>query len=197
MFDHFPLYNKFRVPTMALIIPQLLFPVMAALTIHRIGELKEAGDWKKFRMAMLATLVVFAMAGVYYASADFSKENKQRTAEFNKIVNEGGGDVEAKMAKLDNNFKPKTDNQLYEGMFFNFKGQPDAQKNAREFVSALRKDRAGLFFSDIMRSLLFVLAAAALIALFIKSKINSTILYVGLGLATLIDLMGFRFKLPE
>ena len=190
MFDHFPLYNKFRVPTMALIIPQLLFPVMAALTIHRIGELKEAGDWKKFRMAMLATLVVFAMAGVYYASADFSKENKQRTAEFNKIVNEGGGDVEAKMAKLDNNFKPKTDNQLYEGMFFNFKGQPDAQKNAREFVSALRKDRAGLFFSDIMRSLLFVLVAAALIALFIKSKINSIILYVGLGLATLIDLMG-------
>ena len=38
IFNYIPLYNKFRVPTMALVIPQLLFPVVAALSLNKLME---------------------------------------------------------------------------------------------------------------------------------------------------------------
>ena len=34
LFDHLPLYNKFRAPTMSLVIPQLTFPLLAALALQ-------------------------------------------------------------------------------------------------------------------------------------------------------------------
>ncbi len=194
MFDYFPLYNKFRVPTMALVIPQMVFPVAVGLLLNRFMEGRTANDWNQFKKAAIATVAVFAIVGVFYASTDFSKENKQRTAEFNKIVSATTADTESKMAELDQKFKPLTDNQLYEGMFFNFKGAPEAQKSAREFVAALRKDRADLLMSDMIRSLVFVLIAAALIALYLKSKLNALATVIGIGLLSAIDLLSFGMK---
>jgi hypothetical protein len=56
IFDHVPLYNKFRVPTMALVIPQLLFPLMAALTLNQLAETREPGiDLRKYKYALMAT----------------------------------------------------------------------------------------------------------------------------------------------
>src|SRR5690606_29267938 len=48
MFDYFPLYNKFRVPTMILVIPQLLFPVVAALALSKLTVVRE-NAWPALR----------------------------------------------------------------------------------------------------------------------------------------------------
>ncbi len=196
LFDYFPLYNKFRVPTMALVIPQMVFPVMAVLVLNKVIDNEDAQGWKKFRTAGIATLAAFVLIGLFYISADFGRENKQRTTEFNKIYSAGGADMEKKLGDLNTSetFKPLTDNQLYEGMTLNLQGDPNAQKNAREFVSALKKDRASLLMADMLRSFLFVLVAAILIALYIKKKVNATLLIVGVTLATAIDLLGFGMK---
>jgi hypothetical protein len=193
LFDHFPLYNKFRVPTMALVIPQLVFPIVSALALNRLMD-KEAVPWKKFVLTLTTTLAAFILVGLFYISADFSKENKQRTVQFNKIYSEGGADMEDKLGELNSKYKPSSDNQLYEGLVFNFKGDPDAQKKAREFVSALKKDRASLLLSDILRSFLFVLIAAALVAIYLKQKINALFLVIGLTLALAVDQLGFGMK---
>ena len=189
IFDNVPFYNKFRTPAMTLVIPQLLFPVIAALTLNKLIDNTDTEVWKKFKYGAIATACMFVIAFVFYISADFSKENKQRTTAFNSIYNSPDSNRDAAMAGL-NAYRPETDNQLYEGMISNFKGSPDAQKDAKGFVSALRKDRSGLFLSDIFRSLIFVLIAAAFIFFYLKKKINATVLIIGLTLASLIDLLG-------
>ena len=90
--------------------------------------------------------------------------------------------------------RPATDNQLYEGMITNLKGNPNAQKDARDFVSAIRKDRAALLLGDITRSFIFVLIAAIFIALYFKQKLNATVMLAAVTLASLIDLLGFDMK---
>ncbi len=191
MFDHFPLYNKFRVPTMTLIIPQLLFPVIAAMALSKLGDENSDLTWKSFRHSIIATAAVFACALLFYTSADFSKENRNRTNQFNSIVQAGGEDAQRKLGELNATERPLIDNQLYEGMYMNLQGQPDGQRTAREFVSALRKDRASKMLGDIGRSFLFVLAAAGAIAFFIKKKYNATLMMAGIALLISIDLLGF------
>lgn len=41
LFDYFPLYNKFRAPSMAMIIPQLLLPLMAGIALQKLFFNKE------------------------------------------------------------------------------------------------------------------------------------------------------------
>nr|MBP9098172.1 hypothetical protein [Ferruginibacter sp.] len=166
MFDYLPLYNKFRVPTMTLVIPQLLFPVIAALVINKLIDNNDASSWKKIKMGLIATAVVFAGVILFYLGSDFSNENKERTVKFNQVYNETDPAIESKIAELNATMRPAADNQMYEGMIANLKGNPNAQKDARDFVSAIRKDRASLLMGDITRSLIFVLIAGIFIALY-------------------------------
>ncbi|HCF64085.1 MAG TPA: hypothetical protein DEU93_07975 [Chitinophagaceae bacterium] len=194
MFDYFPFYNKFRVPTMTLVIPQIIFPMLAAMTIHALMEQKQTFPWKRVKYALFTTAGVFVLALGVYASSDFSKEDRERTRQFNQIVAQGGNDMEQKLMELYQKSRPLTDNQLYEDFYFNISGQPDAQKTARAFVTAMQKDRAALFMSDILRSFLFVLIAAALTVLVIRNKISALIMSGGILLLTLIDQLGLGMK---
>ncbi len=193
MFDHFPFYNKFRVPTMALVIPQLIFPAVAALTLNQLMSDDNAGQWKKFVKAGLATAIVFVIAFACYISFDYSKENRQRTSAFNALVNDPSGAGQEKFTAFNEKFKPEIDNQILEGMAQNLSQSQGAEatKSAKAFVSALRQDRASLFMSDILRSFLFVLIAAVVIALFLKKKINALAMVIGIMLLTAIDLLQF------
>ena len=194
MFDHFPLYNKFRVPTMALVIPQLLFPLLGAMVVSKIADTDDPQSWKKFRQALIATGVVFLLAIGFYASSDFSNENKARTNKFNELYNAQDPNLMQKLYEGGTQYQSQRDNQVYEGMVSNFKGNPEAQKSSREFLSALSKDRASLFLGDILRSFIFVLLAAVLVGLFIRQKMKAMIMIIGLILLTLIDQLSFGFK---
>ncbi|MFT3907919.1 MAG: YfhO family protein [Ferruginibacter sp.] len=195
MFDHLPLYNKFRVPTMTLVIPQILFPVIAALAINKLMDNEDAADgWKKFRLGAIATAVVFLCVSFFYMSTDFSKENKQRTAKFNQLVNAQDPAMQSKMAALNETDQPDRDNRLYEGMLMNLKGSADAQKTARDYVSAVRKDRQDFLTSDILRSLAFVVVAMVIIALYLKNKIKAMLMVIAVTLVSSIDLIGFGMK---
>ncbi len=187
MFDHLPLYNKFRVPTMAMIIPQLLFPIVAALTVNKLMDNTDENGWQKFRKAAIATAGIFVIVTGIYFSADFSKEDKERTKAFNTVFNMSDPLLSAKMDSVNEKYRPATDNKTYENMMYNTKGDQQVSKG---IVNALRRDRASLFSSSLLRSFLFVLIAMLLIGLFLKRKLkNTTILIAGLTLATLADLL--------
>ena len=202
MFDYFPIYNKFRVPTMALIIPQILLPLLAALTISRLSEKRFSSEilfgekelvwssglaWKKFIKGLMATGIVFAVGLGYYASADFGNENFERTSNFNTLYNAKDPQAMQKLAA----FTPEKDNQLYEGWVANFQGAPEAQKMARAVVDAEKKERASLFMTDIIRSFLFILVAALLIGLFLKEKLSALVMLIGITAASSVDLISY------
>lgn len=196
MFDHFPFYNKFRVPTMTLVIPQMLFPIMAVLTLNKLVDNDDAEAFKKFKYGAIATTAVFAIACLFYFTTDFAQENKQRTAEFNKIFNPQDPAIQSKFEALDKAYKSEKDNQIYEyaTQIGTQIQNPEPLKVAREFVSSLRKDRAALLMNDIIRSFIFVLIAAVVIALYLKKKLNATILIIAVTLTSLIDLLGIGMK---
>jgi hypothetical protein len=191
MFNNLPLYNKFRVPTIALVIPQILFPVIAVLTINKLMNNFNAEEaWKTFTQGLIATGIVFLIAFAFYATSDFGNENRARTTAFNTLWQSKAADFQNKYGMLNEQYKGQRDNQVYENWVLQLQQNPDAEKTARGILTELKKDRSVLLLKDLIRSLLFVLVAAGLVGLYIKKKLSSTIMLVGVTLASTIDLLG-------
>ena len=193
LFDYLPLYNKFRVPTLALFIPQLTFAVVGALTLDKLVSGEDKDTWKKFMQGVYATGIVFAIATAMYFTSDYSKENKERTNAFNIAFANPADDAngQAKMDSLNQKYEPEADNQLYENFVFQSKGDKQVAKGV---ITALRKDRAAIFGKDILRSFAFVALAIVLIGLFIRKKVNMAVMLAGIGLLTVIDLLSIGFN---
>ena len=73
-------------------------------------------------------------------------------------------------------------------LFFSFAGSVDAQLSP-EMVKAIKHDRAALAMSSGLKSAIFILLAATLLWAYIKEKINPTILFAGIALLVVIDLV--------
>lgn len=186
LFDHLPLYNKFRVPTMALIIPQITVPLLAALYVSKLAtdNIADSEKWKKFKAGLIATGVVLLLGLGTYFITDFSNENKQRTAQFTALYNAKDPQIQQKLTGL----KAKSDNSVFEWLLTSLGSAPEADRTARAVVSALRQDRASLYIKDYFRSLIFILLAVAALWLFVKNKIKGNVLFIALALLSFIDL---------
>lgn len=66
LFDNLPLYNKFRTPTMALAIPQLLFPLLGIWALNDIvtGAITKEEAWKKTKIAVGITAGICVIFGI-------------------------------------------------------------------------------------------------------------------------------------
>ncbi len=76
---------------------------------------------------------------------------------------------------------------------FYFEGGSDAyleQNYGDQLMAIIRLDREAVYFSDTLRSLLFVFLSAIVLWLFIKEKINKNITLLAVGFFILIDLVG-------
>jgi hypothetical protein len=75
-YQYLPFYNKFRAPSMILVIPQLLIPMLVVLTVNKIAETENKADllpsFKKGAIAVGAVLVLLLLMYVMfdYKSAD-------------------------------------------------------------------------------------------------------------------------------
>jgi Bacterial membrane protein YfhO len=193
LFDHLPLYNKFRVPTMTLVIPQILVPILAALTLdHIVTHQQENETRKKLKMGTIATLAIFVIVTGIYFTSDFSAENRSRTKAINEMMQSKGTpeQMQAKYNAINNNpaMEGLRDNSFYEELVFN-NGLDET--TAKGIISALRKDRAAFLIKDILISLAYVLAALAFVVLYLKKKITTVILVTGITLAAFADLVSF------
>jgi len=77
LFNYLPLYNKFRVPTMTLVIPQLLFPVVAILGLQQFlfDDTDKAEAFKKVKLTAYITGGLIALLGLIYISLDYAGIN--------------------------------------------------------------------------------------------------------------------------
>ncbi len=166
IFDYLPVYNKFRAPTMALVIPQLTASVMAALVLQKFlfgGDAKE-GLFKKLKLSVYITAGILALTALLYFSFSYSSKNDSRLKE---------------------NFA----SNMLQGQ----QATPQLQAQANEFgqtiVRALAEDRKGMFGGDLLRSVLFITAAIVMLGLFAKNKINATVVIAALIALTVFDLL--------
>jgi len=167
LFDYMPVYNKFRAPTMALVIPQLTAAVMAALVLQKFffgGDAKEL-LFKKLKLSVYITAGVLALTTLLYFSFNYSSQSDSRIKE-----NFAGNMLQGQAPP-----------------------SPQVQAQANEFgqsiVRALADDRKGMFGSDLLRSILLIAAAIVVLGLFAKNKMKANVAVAILIALTLIDLL--------
>lgn len=165
LFDYLPLYNKFRAPTISLIIPQLTFPLLAGLGLQQFIDAKEKGmlDWKKLKVAGYALVGVLVLYIGFYVMADFTSPN-------------------------DSQLKQQLTGMMAQGQQ-NPEVLQQAQSFAQSVVSALQDDRKALYGKDLLRALALILLAVGLLYYYAKGSIKLSFVLLGLVALSSLDLI--------
>ena len=145
LFDHLPMYNKFRTPSMALVMPQLTFAILGCMALKTILD----GDYDEKKINKYLAISVGIVGGfcllVWAAPTLF---------------------LECSSAADDGYTKQYGD----------------------WFTAALIEDRASLASSDAFRSLLYILATAAILWYVIKKE-NRKYVNVAMGAIAILTLV--------
>lgn len=175
LFDHLPYYNKFRAPSMALVIPQLTVPLLAVLGLNELlsDKYEAALRWKKIKQSLYITAGLFAVLTALYFSLSYTSSNDAMVRE-----NLSGGMLQ----------------QMAQGN----QPTPEMQQQANDFgrsvVNALKDDRRSLYGSDLLRSALFILLAAGLLVAYVRKSLSAQIMTIGLVILSAIDLLGVDLR---
>lgn len=170
LFDHLPALNKFRAPSMALILPQFTFALTAALTLQEIfyGKTEQSILFKKLKYAAIACGAVLLLLTAIYFTSSFTNE---KTRETKKAITE-------QLAQSMSQGKPPTAEMTTQ-----------ASTLSGNFNKALIEDRKGLFGSDLLRLFILSLIGAAILWVGVKKKINPVAAISLLALVSFIDLI--------
>ena len=170
LFDHLPALNKFRAPSMAMILPQFTFALVAALTLQEIfyGKTEQSILFKKLKYAAIACGALLVLLTAVYFTSSFSNE---KTRETKKAITE-------QLAQSMSQGKPPTAEMTTQ-----------ASTLSGNFNKALIEDRKGLFGSDLLRLFILALIGAAILWLGVKKKINPVAAISLLALVSFIDLI--------
>lgn len=162
LLSYLPMYNKFRAPSMILVVPTFLFAMLATLALEKIlSEKNKELLWKQYKKGLIVVASIFVLAALVYISADFSSDgDRMLTQQVNSIPDATQRASIAEPVKL--------------------------------FVDGLKEDRKSLFLGDLLRSLLFCLVAAGAILASIKTKINNLFIIAIIGIFALIDVFSIN-----
>jgi hypothetical protein len=155
---YLPLYNKFRAPSMIIVVPTFLIGILA---MYGLSAVIKASNFKNFlqehKIGWISLGLVFVAVMALYFNADFKSESeKQLMTQIMQIQ-----DPNQKAA---------------------------FETPARDLVTAIAEDRKGFIESDLTRSFIFIGIAFFLIFLYIKRSIQETVFIVGIGILSLVDL---------
>jgi hypothetical protein len=174
LFDYLPFYNKFRAPTMALVIPQLCFSLLGVLALSKFisNDIDIAYTWKKLKTSAIITGVVLVLLAGFYMTASFSGPN-------------------------DKSFKDNIRQNLMHvapGQQAPPQLEQQADQTSRSIISALQSDRQSLMGKDLLRSFILIGLAVLLMGLYLKKKVSAKILVGALIILTGYDLLGVALR---
>ena len=174
LFDYLPFYSKFRAPTMALVIPQLCFPMMGVLALTKFikTDIDIAEAWKKLKTTTIITGVILALLAIFYMTASFSGPN-------DKAIRE--------------NFKQSM-MHVPAGQQAPPQLEQQAELTSRSIIESLQSDRKGLMGKDLFRSFILIGIAVLLMGLYLKKKVSAKILVGALIILTAYDLIGVALR---
>jgi Bacterial membrane protein YfhO len=169
MLDYLPFYNKFRAPSMALVIPQFCIPVLAVLTLSKlVNETDYKAAFKKLKNGAIAAAAILVLLGAFWVMADYT----------------GKGDADIKKGFVDNFSRGQNGKQdIAQG-----------ESLAKEIMTTIRADRKHEAGMDLLRTFFIMAAGAGLIDLLLRKKISATVSTVVLIAVLLYDLMGINIR---
>jgi hypothetical protein len=174
LFDHLPFYNKFRAPSMALVIPQLTMPLLAVLGLDQFLKTdKERVPEKRFQFAMYGIAALLGLLILMYFMLDFRSPTDPQMRE--SLANS--------MAQ-----------QMAQGAQPSPEMQQQGQDFARAVTNALKDDRQSLYGSDLVRSTIFIVLAAGLLFAYQKRKLAAVPVAIAFCILGLIDLIGVDLR---
>lgn len=169
LFDHMPLYNKFRAVTMSLVIPQLCFSFLGVLAVEKLIRETDLSIAKKsLKNAVYLTGAIILFLAAFYFTASFSGPND---------------------SQLKDNFKQSMLQQIPQGQQAPPQLEQKAEAFSSQLISSLHDDRQSMMGGDLMKSIILIGLAGLFIWLFVRKKINPLLLSVALILLTTIDLL--------
>jgi hypothetical protein len=165
--DYFPGYNKFRTVSMTLVIAELTLPILAVLALQKIviendlfAKKRDLLFAKAFEYKKLF-FIAFGLTGGLCLLYYLMPDS------------------------LTTLFKSGEYDQLYSQV-----SKTNSEDFAANFISQLQEARENILKSDALRSFILILLAAAAIFMYLKDKINHTILAAVLIVLVVVDMWG-------
>ena len=162
--NNIPFYNKFRAPSMIMVIPTLLLGIMALYGMAEIAtETSLKNITKKYKLSfILIGIILLSVLSIYFTS-DFKSDGERNLIE--------------QIAKI-----PDANQRAA------------FETPARDLVNAIATDRKGMIEGDVVKFFIYLLLIFALVFLAIKKVINQTVLLVAFGILSMIDLFQVNLK---
>lgn len=185
--EHVPGYDKFRTVTIILVLIELIVPLVAILFLDKLIKEREAIKQNKKKLyiasgAFFAFLLVVKIVGLgdNYTSQsfDFGQLNRIET-QINEQIN--SADPQAIQQQFGVDIKDPAQRQTFIA---------DQMKPYSDNLERVKEARGLVFNSSMNRSLIFLFLAIGLLVLLIETSLPAAVAVGGLGLLTMIDLMG-------
>jgi hypothetical protein len=160
LLKHLPMYNKFRAPSMTIVIPTFLLCMIAVMALQKLlfGIEDNRMLQKQIKQGFIATAAVFAVVFVVYFSLDYvSANDKQMLQQVSQIP-----DAAQKAA---------------------------IEQPVRTFLNGLKDDRQHLFLMDIFRSLFFIAVAGGALWLYQRKVLKPVVVMAVVGVFSFVDVM--------
>lgn len=95
LFDTLPLYNKFRAPSMALMIAQLTLPLMAVITVHELFFAKNAQEnlQNNFKKILYTLAGIAVVLGVLYIGQSYASGFDEQIINAKQFDQDGSGTI--------------------------------------------------------------------------------------------------------
>jgi hypothetical protein len=183
--EHVPGYNKFRTVTIVLVLIELCVPVIGVLLLQRLFEEREQIKETKKQFLIVSGVFFVLLFGVKTVGLGDNYTSQSELQRINEIPAQIMDQVRGTDPQiLATNYGIDVNNPQQLEQFV------DAQVDgATEQYDLMKSARADIFNSSMNRSLLFTFLAIALIGLYFYTALPTTLIFGGLGLLVLLDLI--------
>lgn len=170
LFDYLPFYNKFRAPSMAMIIPQLTMIILAILALQEIfySDIEKEKLLKKLKYTGIGIATVITFLAFNYMSADF------------RGVSDG--------ARMEN-MEQYVSQVIAQGKPASAEITSQAKTMVNDFKKNLVEDRKDIYLNDFLRMLLFLSIGGAIIWLVATKKIAASVATILLAIFSFADII--------
>ena len=158
-FYYFPMYSKFRAVSMLLVVAEFTMPLLGMLGLYQLLNDQETERETQLKQVMIAAGITGGLALLLALGGPLVMDFSTQSG------SPYNSDVQSLTAR----------------------GIPESM--IPDFLDALYEDRASMLTFDGLRSVLFILIAAGLLGLGLKGMISQKLVYAGLALAMILDLM--------